>query len=106
MRSVLGTLICLLTVTNAAAQAAPSIEGVWKIVQRITPAGNVRAGGVAVTQDQPAPTVLIFTKRGICGGVQPTLSAALASGSLNRRSHVNPKRSKNSRHPPGAATYS
>ena len=63
MRSVLGTLICLLTATNAAAQAAPSIEGVWKVAQRITPAGNVRAGGGAVTQNHPAPSVLLFTKR-------------------------------------------
>jgi hypothetical protein len=63
MKSVLGILICLLTAANAAAQAAPSIEGVWRVAQRVTPAGNARAGGVAVSQDNPLPGVLIFTKR-------------------------------------------
>jgi hypothetical protein len=63
MRGVLATVVCLLAVTRVAADSAASIEGVWKIAQRITPAGNPRAGGLAVTQDRPQPNLLIFTRR-------------------------------------------
>ena len=62
IRRALKTFICLLFVTNAAAQTPPSIEGVWRIAQRITPAGNLAANGVDVTQNNPAPSLLIFTK--------------------------------------------
>jgi hypothetical protein len=62
IRRVLKAFICLLFVTNAAAQTPPSIEGVWRIAQRITPAGNPAANGVDVTQNNPAPSLLIFTK--------------------------------------------
>ena len=61
IRRVLKAFICLLFVTNAAAQTPPSIEGVWRIAQRITPAGNPAANGVAVTQNNPAPSLLTGT---------------------------------------------
>jgi hypothetical protein len=63
MKGVLAGAMCLLAITAVVAQRAPSIEGVWKIAQRITPAGNPRTGGVAVTQDNPQPNLLIFTQR-------------------------------------------
>jgi hypothetical protein len=63
MRGFLAGVICLLAVADVVAQRAPSIEGVWKITQRIVPAGNPRTGGVAVTQDHPQPNLLIFSKR-------------------------------------------
>jgi hypothetical protein len=62
MRGALTTLVYVMIAANAAAQGTPSIEGVWKVAQRITPAGNARAQGVAVVQDNPLPSVLIFTK--------------------------------------------
>jgi len=60
---VFAAIMSLLVVTDAAAQSKRPIEGVWKIVERITPAGNPRAGGAAVTQDDPQPNLLIFTSR-------------------------------------------
>ena len=63
MKTVLAGVMCLLATANVVAQRAPSIEGVWRIVQRITPAGHPRTGGVAVTQDNPQPNLLIFSRR-------------------------------------------
>jgi len=59
MKRVSAGAMCLLAITNAVAQRAPSIEGVWRIAQRITPAGHPRTGGIAVTQDNPQPNLLM-----------------------------------------------
>jgi hypothetical protein len=81
------TFVFLLTLSNAAAQTAPSIEGVWAIAQRITPAGNPRADGIAVTQDHPRPNVWIFTKgyysEIIEMGEQPRPTVVPGSGTAN-----------------------
>jgi hypothetical protein len=58
----LAATIVLLTVASLGAQTRPSIEGVWKISERVTPGGNARANGVAVRQTDPRPNVMIFTK--------------------------------------------
>ena len=90
MRSLLAFLISVLVVgTTVVAQPTTSIVGVWKISQRITPAGNPRTGGVAVTQDNPRPNILIFTRQYyseiIEMGGQPRPAAASGSSTANPR---------------------
>jgi hypothetical protein len=73
--------------STALAQAASPIEGVWRITERITPPGNPQAQGVTVTQTNPQPGLIIFT-RGyysemyVTGG-QPRPAVAPASDALN-----------------------
>lgn len=55
-------LFCLLSARDALAQTKISIEGVWRIAERITPAGNPAARGIARTNTNPAPGLIIFTK--------------------------------------------
>jgi hypothetical protein len=89
MRSLLPFLVSVLVGTLAFVQPAPLIVGVWKISQRITPAGNPRTGGVAVTQDNPRPNILIFTRQYyseiIEMGAQPRPAAAAGSSTANPR---------------------
>jgi hypothetical protein len=89
MRTLLALVIGVVVVTNAAAQRPPTIVGVWKIAQRITPAGNPRTGGVAVTQDKPLPNILIFTRQYysemIEMGGQPRPAAASGTSTANPR---------------------
>jgi len=87
MRSILAFLISVLAVTTAAAQRAPSILGVWKISQRITPADQARTGGVAVTQDNPRPNILIFTRQYYSEIIEMGLQPRPAAG----KSTANPR---------------
>ena len=63
---ILAVLLALLAATDviSVSTQTPSLEGVWRISEVITPAGNPAAGGVeVVTKDRRLPSVLIFTKR-------------------------------------------
>ena len=61
-RHLLAATLSLFGVASLTAQSRPSIEGVWRISERVTPGGNPRANGVAVRQTNPRPSLLIFTK--------------------------------------------
>ena len=56
------TVLLLLGVAGLGAQTRVSLEGVWKIAERITPGSHPRANGVDVRQTNPRPNLLIFTK--------------------------------------------
>jgi hypothetical protein len=60
---LLTATIFLCGVAGLGAQRPVSIEGVWKIAERITPGGNPRANGTGVGQNNPRSSLLIFTKR-------------------------------------------
>ena len=61
---MLAVTVCLLfAVTGVGTQSRVSLEGVWKIAERITPGSHPRAKGVEVRQNTPRPNLQIFTKR-------------------------------------------
>jgi hypothetical protein len=59
---LLTAALVLFGVAGLGAETGVSLEGVWKIAERITPGTNPRANGVDVRQDNPRPSLLIFTK--------------------------------------------
>jgi hypothetical protein len=61
-RSVLLLVLCALSASAAFAQAKSPIQGVWRVAERITPGTHPRAKGVTVTNTNPAPSLIIFTK--------------------------------------------
>jgi hypothetical protein len=59
----LAATIFWLGFASLGAQPRVSVEGVWRITERITRGGNPRADGVEVWQNNPRPSLLIFTNR-------------------------------------------
>jgi hypothetical protein len=62
MRHFIAACLAALCVDTASAQAPNRLEGVWLIVERVTPAANPRAMGVEVVSINPQPGLIIFTR--------------------------------------------
>jgi len=62
MRYFIAACLAALCVGTASAQAPNRLEGVWQIVERVTPAANPRAMGVEVVSTNPQPGLIIFTR--------------------------------------------
>jgi hypothetical protein len=85
-RYLVATLLSI-HASAALSQTSSPIEGVWRITERITPPGNPQANGVTITQTNPQPGLIIFT-RGYYSeiyvtGRQPRPAVAPAVDALN-----------------------
>lgn len=61
-RYALSIIFCALATSGAFAQTKLPVEGVWRVAERITPGTHPQAKGVTVTNRDPAPSLIIFTR--------------------------------------------
>ncbi len=76
----LSIVFCVLAASAAFAQTKTPIEGVWKIAEVIVPGGNPAAKGVTITNTNPQPSLIIFTRGyySVVNVMEPQPRAAVA----------------------------
>jgi hypothetical protein len=61
-RYALSVVFCVLFASAAFAQTKSPVEGVWKIAEVVTPGRDSAEKGATVTNSNPQPSLMIFTK--------------------------------------------